>query len=195
MKLSLSKALLPAAALLAAATLGGAQIERLTLDQMVSRCDHAVAGQIVGKTVFRVDHPVDGPELYFTKLTVSGNSAYTGQEMTVDVLYHGGFVNDTEGVWNSEAPTDAETELGNDVLVFYKHSDNMGGDVAGNVLFAAHGGLYQTTPGFGGPVVLGRGDGYAVRNNVKLSKLETQMADIRTRNEQEKQQQKQQQSK
>ncbi len=179
MKLSLSKALLPTAALLAASVLGGAQIERLTMDQMVSRCDHAVAGEIVGRHVFRVDHPVDGPELYFTRLTVSGTSCFDGSAMTVDVLYHGGFVNDTEGVYNSEAPTDAETEIGNDVVVFYKHSDNMGGDVSGNVLFAAHGGLYQTIPGVDEPVVLGRGDGYAIRNNTKMSALEAQVAQIR----------------
>ena len=80
MKLSLSKALLPTAALLAASVLGGAQIERLTMDQMVSRCDHAVAGETVGRHVLRGDHPVDGPGLYFTRLTVAAIMA-TEREM------------------------------------------------------------------------------------------------------------------
>ena len=66
-----------AAALLVAATLGTAQIERLDLGQMVSKADHAVFGTIVDRQVIRIDHPEDGPELYFTTLTIEGRSLRT----------------------------------------------------------------------------------------------------------------------
>ena len=89
----------------AAGTIGLAQIERLSLDQMVQKTDGAIVGTIVQAKVFRVDHPVDGPELYFTTLAIQGQSLATGQPLEVQVTFPGGFINESEGVWNSEAPT------------------------------------------------------------------------------------------
>ena len=50
------------------------QIERLTLAQMVERAEGAIEGVITDRSVFRVDHPVDGPELYFTRNAVVGDA-------------------------------------------------------------------------------------------------------------------------
>ena len=111
MKLSSPKAWLPALALAAAGTVGLAQIERLTLDQMVQKTDNAVAGTIVKSKVFRVDHPIDGPELYFTTLTIRGKSLFDSSPLQVDVTFPGGFISETEGVWNSEAPTADEIKI------------------------------------------------------------------------------------
>jgi hypothetical protein len=172
-----SKLLLPA--LLAAgigAGLGSAQIERLTLDQMVQRTDDAVIAEIVGKRVFRVDHPIDGPELYFTALTLKGRSLQDGRNSTVEVVYPGGFISETEGVFNSEAPSADDVKLGNQVVVFYGWLENMGGGVSGNRLWASHGGLFRTVSGPQGAVVLGRGEGYALTTNRKLADLETAVA-------------------
>ena len=63
---------LAAIALLAAGTFSNAQIERLTLEQMVAKTDNSVLGKITAKKVIRIDHEVDGPELYYTHLTVKG---------------------------------------------------------------------------------------------------------------------------
>lgn len=175
----LSKAL-AAAAVLALAALGAAQIERLDLAQMVQKTDGAVVGTIVGTEVIRIDSPVDGPELYYTHLLVQGTSLYSGQAETVAVTYAGGFISPTEGVWNSEAPTAAETRIGNEVVVFYKWSDNVGGDLAANALYASHGGLYRTAKARNGEtLVLGRGDGYAVDVNRSLPTLRTQISALR----------------
>ena len=165
------------AALLLAA-IGGAQIERLTLEQMVERTDNAVIAEISGRTVFRVDHPLDGPELYFTTLTLEGESLSDGTPITVDVTYPGGFVSETEGVHNSEAPSADDVELGNVVVAFYAWSDNLGGDVAANALYASHGGLYRTVDGPAGSVVLGRGAGYAIENNKSLESLRTAVRSV-----------------
>ena len=145
---------------------------------MVSKTDDTVFAEIVGSHVFRVDHPVDGPELYFTTLTLQGESLVDGRVSTVDVTFPGGFINDEEGVWNSEAPSADDIRIGNQVVVFYKWLDNMGGDVAANALYASHGGLFRTTEGPQGTVVLGRGDGYAIDTNRSLTNLETSVRSL-----------------
>ena len=170
------KTRLMAAALLTGTLLvpaGVAQIERLTLPEIVERSDNAVVAEITARHVFRVDHPIDGPELYFTTLTLAGTSLADGTPITVDVTYPGGFLDDEQGVHNSEAPSADDVALGNVVVAFYRWSDNLGGGVAGNALYASHGGLFRTVEGPTGTVVLGRGDGYALGPNRSLDHLET----------------------
>jgi hypothetical protein len=151
---------------------GWAQIKSLTLEEMVASADNAVYGTIVSSHVFRVDHPIDGPEMYFTTLRIDGRSLADSTPITVDVTYHGGFINETEGVFNSEAPSADDVKIGNRVLAFYAWKDNMGGGVAANGLVASHGGLYRTVDGPGGATVLGRGQGYALNRNVRVGSLE-----------------------
>jgi len=169
---------LTAAAVLVAATLGTAQIERLDLSQMVSRTDNAVFGTIVDKQVIRIDHPTDGPELYFTILTIEGRSLRSDENLTVDVTFGGGFVDADHGVDNSEAPSADDTRVGNRVVAFYKWSPDLGGGLAGNWLYAAHGGLFRTFEAPGGTVVLGRGEGYAVTTNVAYTNLKDNVVAI-----------------
>jgi hypothetical protein len=166
---------LPALALVAVGSVGLAQIERLTLDQMVQKTDNAVAGEIVKHKVFRVDHPIDGLELYFTTLTLRGRSLVDSKPLEVDVTFPGGFINETEGVWNSEAPTADEIKIGNEVVAFYGWVDNMGGDVAANALWASHGGIYRIAKSRKGDVVLGKGVGYAISSNVKMKDLDAEI--------------------
>jgi hypothetical protein len=168
-------ALLAVPALIVGAALGTAQIERLDLEQMKAKTDNAVLGTITAKQVFRVDHPVDGPELYFTRMTIQGKSLRNGSDLTVEVTFAGGFVTPTEGVHNSEAPSADDTRIGNTVVAFYKWTDNMGGDVAGNALYAAHGGLFRVAKAGANQVVLGRGEGYAIDRNVSVPVLESRI--------------------
>ncbi len=161
------------------AGLGSTQIQRLNLEQIVAKTDNAIFGKIVDRDVFRVDHPVDGPELYFTTLTIKGRSMADGRQLTTQVTFHGGFLDNGEGVWNSEAPTEENTQVGKQILAFYKWTENLGGDVKCNALFAAHGGLYRTVEGPSGTMVLGRGDGYAIGHNVALRQLEVSIPQLR----------------
>ena len=178
MKLFSPGAWLPVLALAAAGTTGVAQIERLTLDQMVLKTDDAIVGTITKSVVFRVDHPVDGPELYFTTITVRGNSLTDGKAQEVEVTFPGGFVNETDGVWNSEAPSADELKIGNRVVAFHKWLDNMGGDVSAHALYASHGGLYRVVKSRKGEVVLGKGVGYAVPSNIELAKLDGEITKL-----------------
>jgi hypothetical protein len=174
-----------AALLVAFSAFATAAIERLDLSQMVQRADGAVHGRIVAKKVIRIDHPKDGPELYYTTLTVEGVNLASGQPQTVDVTFPGGFISPTEGVYNSEAPSADDQKVGNDVVAFWKREKNMGGDLAGNALMTSHGGLYRTIASKNGRVVQGRGDGYAVPANIALDDLR---ARIQTLTEQKNQQ-------
>ena len=169
---------LAALALAGTALLSTAQIERLNLEQMVVKTDNALIGEITKKEVIRIDHPIDGPELYYTHLTIEGRSLVDGAESTAVVTFPGGFIDDENGVWNSEAPTDAETKIGTEVVAFYKWSDNMGGDLAANALYASHGGIFRTVKGRKGKVVMGKGDGYAVSSNIALTQLDAKITEI-----------------
>ncbi|MEX1023975.1 MAG: hypothetical protein WD226_02760 [Planctomycetota bacterium] len=171
--------LLVAAAACAVTTLlAGAQILPFTLEEMVQATDNAVYGEITKSRVFRVDHPVDGPELFFTTITIEGRSLVDGRDTTVDVTFHGGFVNEKEGVHNSEAPKADDVKVGNRIVAFYKWTENMGGDVAANALFAAHGGLFRTLDGPNGAIVQGRGESYAIERNTALSSLDESITRI-----------------
>jgi hypothetical protein len=171
--------------LLTLALLGGvgtfsvAQIKAYTLPEMVAEADGTVFGQIVAQRVFRVDDPIDGPELYFTTLTIEGRAVPSGSPVSIDVTYAGGFINEKEGVHNSEAPSADDVKIGNQVVAFYKWADDMGGGVSANALMAAHGGIFRTVAGLSDSVVLGRGPGYAIERNVKLSDLDKAVRDIK----------------
>ena len=143
---------------------------------MIARTDDAVYGTITEKHVIRIDHKRDGPDLYFTSLTIEGKSLKNDRALTVTVWFGGGFIDATHGVWNSEAPKADDQKIGNRIVAFYKWVDNMGGDHAGNALYAWHGGLFRTFEATKGVIVQGRGDGYAIPLNVTLSDLRQQIA-------------------
>ena len=162
-----------------------ASIERLTLRQMVHKTDGVVYGEIVDRIVTAVTVFDGAEELYFTTLHVEGRSLVDGKQAKVAVSFPGGFLDGERGVDNSEAPSADDQALGNQVIVFYKWSDNMGGGFASNALYASHGGLFRTFVTRKGDVVVqGRGTGYAVPFNRTLGPLETEVREHRaTRDE------------
>ena len=184
MKLSRPSALLLAAgALTGLCALGTAQVERFSMERMLSQTTDAVYGEIIDSDVFKVDHPIDGPDLYYTELTVEGESLLTGEAQEIRVIFPGGFIDAEHGVYNSEAPSADDVKLGNRVVVFSKWLDNIGGDVSGNRLWASHGGLFRTFTSRGRQVVQGRGDGYAVDSNVGMTDLRERITSIREKKE------------
>lgn len=184
MKLSPTGFLVSALAVVALAALGTAQILRLDLSQMIARTTDTVRGKIAARHVIRIDHPVDGPELYFTTLTIEGRSLETGKPLTVDVSFAGGFVDEEHGSFNSEAPSADDTRVGNDVVCFFQKNANLGGGFACNEILTWHGGLYRTFERKGDTIVQGRGEGYAVPANVRLEELTKQIATLAKSKEQ-----------
>lgn len=108
-----------------------------------------------------------------------------GEQTTIVVTFPGGFINEREGVWNSEAPSADDIKIGNQIVAFYKHIDNAGGDLECNILYASHGGLYRTVDSPNGTVVMGRGEGYAIQHNTRISDLDTAISKISDKIEKE----------
>ena len=167
------RALCSALVLGASSAVATAQIKSFSLEEMVQAADQAIYGQIIGSHAWRVDSPVDGEGLYFTTITIQGRTLADGHAITVDVTFRGGFLSPTDGVFNSEAPAADDVKIGRKVVAFYRWSDDIGGGVGANMLMAAHGGLYRTVEGPRGPAVLGRGEGYAITTNRRVSQLES----------------------
>lgn len=163
---------LPALLLSALGFAGWAQIQTLSLPEIVDRTEGAVYGEIISKRAFKVFGP-EGRDYYFTTLTIEGSSTSDGTPITVDVTYHGGFVTETDGVHNSEAPTADDVRVGNRILAFYSWADDMGGGHSANVLHNAHGGLYRTVDGPRGTTVLGRGTGYPIARNTSMTSMQS----------------------
>jgi hypothetical protein len=156
-----------------------AQIVRLDLARMLAKADDAVVAEIVGRRAFRAIEPASGEPLYFTALMLDGRSLIDGRAVSLEVLHLGGFVSEREGTHNSEAPSADDTRVGNRVIAFPRFVDDLGGGVSGHALYAMHGGLYRTADGPLGPVVLGRGEGYAVSKNLRLAELESAVRALR----------------
>src|SRR5262245_8767353 len=163
----------PALLLGALAALATAQIKPFTLEEMVQTADQAIHGQIIASRVSRVESAKDGQDFYYTTITIQGRTLADAKPTTVDVTFRGGFVSETEGVFNSEAPAADSVKVGKNVVAFYRWTDDMGGGMAANALVAAHGGLYRVVEGPRGAAVLGRGEGFAIRSNQRMETLET----------------------
>ena len=162
--------LLTVAGLLAATSIGLAQIERLDLAQMMAKADGALVGKIVKNEVFRTDVPTK--EMYFTRLTIEGRDLVNSVAKTIEVVYPGGFISREEGSFNSEAPHADDVKVGNEVVIFHRYEDNIGNGVSAHSIYAWHGGLYRVMDTRTGKIVLGRGDGYAISSNRKLDDLD-----------------------
>jgi hypothetical protein len=172
---------LTAVALIAAASVGLAQIIRLDLPQMVAQTDDAVLGTITSSKSFRTDGDKDGQvkELYFTTITIAGRSLSNEQPLTVDVTFPGGLLSPTEGAYNSEAPDAADTKVGTRVVAFYKQVSDLGNGLAANALYTSHGGLYRVYTRRGEDVVQGRGQGYAIASNWTLAALDSEITRLK----------------
>ena len=168
------KRLLPAALGTAAlASLAFAQVRNLTLYEMIEETDRAVFGEIVASSVHRIPSGIEeGDFLYYTRLTIEGRTLAEKAPITAEVCFPGGFFNEEEGHWHSESPTADEVKVGTQIVAFYKWFEGLGGRQPANWLFANHGGVFRTVTGPDGRVVLGRGQGYAVSRNLKLTDLD-----------------------
>ena len=175
------KFLLAGLALAIAGAVGQAQIKRLSLVEMTNETDNGVLGTIVASRVIDLGNEVDGYGLYYTILTLEGESIFDGRKITVDIASRGGWIDKERGIgcWDSEAPQASEIAVGKEVLAYYFWSENIGRGVGSNILYASHGSLFRTAKSPTGTVVLGRGDGYAIDKNIQVGTLRTATRTIR----------------
>ena len=152
-----------------------ADVERYTLSTLMDASEGATIGSIVSKT-FEIVDVGDGAPLVFTRLEVRGTDLATGAPDHVEVLFPGGYADDENASFSPSAPARHETRLGRQVLVFHRHSDNMGGGLAGQVLVGSRAGLFTSfTAQDGRTIVQGRGRGYALALNTELKALRSRV--------------------
>ena len=152
-----------AVAVLAAASV--AAIKALTLTELMDITTDAAHVRIVAKSSFRMDYPMEGA--VWTKLTVQGESLRTGAEVKTDLVFLGSHdANDRFGT--SEMPTLQDTRVDGEAVVFWWDDPDMPAVGGGHRIFDLSG-VYRIEKGFGEPVIMGKGEGFAWGDNVKLA--------------------------
>jgi len=171
--MKLKNLLLTGVATLALVQVGRACIEELDLAKMVAKTDAAVRGTITDVRTVRYTPPGDD-RLIFTILTVEGTDLYTGQARTLNAAFLGGtYQGDSMMVTSMPAPS--EYRLGNPVLVFSGPVEGWGPDID-RCVYASMGGIFREVASKNGPVFLGKGEGFALDNNIRLADLQVAIA-------------------
>jgi hypothetical protein len=154
---------------------GSACIEELDLAEMISKTDSAVQGTITDVRTVRFV-PEGDDRLIYTILTIEGEDLYTGQAVTVESAFLGGTFED-DSMMVTSMPAPSEYRLGNNVVVFRGAVEGWGPEID-HAVYAAMGGIYRTVDTKKGLVVLGKGEGFAVESNTRVSALKVQMANL-----------------
>lgn len=146
----------------------GAAIKAMTLSELMGITTECAHVKITTKSTFHMDWPMAGA--VWTKLHVTGESLRTGEAVDTDVVFLGSHdPRDEFGM--SEMPTLQDTRVGGEAVVFFNGND---ADVPGhlNRVFALDC-IYRVEQTFGSAVVIGKGEGFAFPENVKLDDVRT----------------------
>jgi hypothetical protein len=139
-----------------------AAIKAMTLSELMAITTDVAHVKITAKATFPLAHPF--PEAVYTKLTVEGKSLRTGEAVKTDMIFLGSHDPDDQyGI--SEMPTLQDTRVGSEVIVFFERDKSFPGEA--NMLHNL-GTVYRVEKTFGTPVVIGKGEGFAFPENVKL---------------------------
>jgi hypothetical protein len=148
----------------------GAAIKAMTLTELMGITTDVVHGKILDSSTFRLDYPFEGA--VWTKLTVEGDSMRTLAPVKTDVVFLGSHVA-SDRFTVSEMPTLQDARVGNEAVIFYFTDPQMPG-ASNNVVFALDS-IYRVETAFGAPVVVGKGEGFAFPENVKLDDARAQV--------------------
>ena len=140
----------------------GASIKAMTLSELMSVTDDVVHVRILEKTTFHLAYP--SPDSVYTKLEVKGVSLRTGEAVETEVVFLGSHdPADEYGI--TIMPTLQDTRVGHEAIIFLRRDAQMPGQM---LVVDNLGCLYRLEQGFGPPVVMGKGEGAAFPENVKL---------------------------
>ncbi|MBM3984122.1 MAG: hypothetical protein FJ296_00295 [Planctomycetes bacterium] len=155
-----------AVAILAAAALAVpvvAAIKAMTVSELMAITTDTAHVRILEKSSFRSDWQVAGAA--WTKLKVQGTSLRTGEPVDTELVFLGSH-DPADHFGTSEMPTLQDTRVGAEAVVFFAKNTKMPGQP--NQVFDL-GGVYRVEKGFGEPVVVGKGEGFAFPENAKLA--------------------------
>ena len=146
-----------------------AAIKALTLPELMEITTDAAHVRITAAAPVSMDWPYEGS--VWTRLSIEGQSLRTGEPVKTDVMFLGSH-DATQRFTISEMPTLQDTRVGNEAIVFWWDDPDMPG--GGHRVFDLSG-VYRVEPSFGAPVVIGKGEGFAWSENVKLADAAVQV--------------------
>jgi hypothetical protein len=141
----------------------GAAIKAMTLAETMELHSDVLHGRIVAKTTVKTDLPL--PDMVYTHMTVQGESLITGEKLTKELVFLGSH-DPRDNYGTSEMPSLQDTRLGAEAIILYAH-DASGAKPVDRVF--DYSSVYRVETAFGSPVVIGKGEGFAFPENVKLS--------------------------
>jgi len=147
-----------------------AAIRALTLGEMLGITHDTVLARITAKTTFAVPYPFE--EAVWTRLTLQGESLRTGQPFAGTVVFLGSH-DPADQFGTSEMPTLQDTRVGQSAVVFFEKDVAFPGGTANVAHNLAY--VYRVEDGFGTPVVIGKGEGAAFPENIKLADVRAQV--------------------
>jgi hypothetical protein len=151
------------------ASISLAAVKALSLSELMEITSDVALVRITAKASVAADYPYEG--CTWTKLSVQGESLRTGEPVQTELLFLGSH-DAADRFTISEMPTLQDTRVGGDALVFFwKDPELLGG---ANRIFDLSG-VYRVEKGFGEPVVVGKGEGFAWSENLKLSAARDQV--------------------
>lgn len=166
------RALSLGAAVLGAALLAwpvSAAIRAMNLFELTSITHETLLVRIVASDGFAADHPHEGA--VWTRLSVEGESLRSGEAFAGEVVFLGSH-DPADRFGTSEMPTLQDVRAGNRVILFAERDAGFPGGarlVAHNLAY-----VFRVEDGFGQPVVIGKGEGSAFPDNVKLAEARAQ---------------------
>ena len=165
--------ILPRIVLAAAFVSAGAlaAIQALTLSELMEITTDVARVHITAKSSFRMDYPLPGA--VWTKLSVEGESLRTGAAVKTDLVFMGSH-DATDRYTVSEMPTLQDTRVGAEAVVFWWDDPDMPAIGGAHRIFDLSG-VYRVEQAFGTPVVMGKGEGFAWGENVKLADAREQV--------------------
>ena len=147
-----------------------ASIKAMDLEETLEIHSDVLHGTIVSKDTLVLDHPEAGS--VYTRLTIEGTSVITGEELTTTAVFMGS--HDPKDRFNhSEMPELKDVRLGNEVVVFTFADERLEGR---NLIYNL-GGVFRVERGFGEPVVIGKGEGFAFEANARLDEVTRSVRD------------------
>jgi hypothetical protein len=146
-----------------------AAVKAMTLAELMEITSDTALVRILDKTSFRSDLPYEGA--VFTRLTVQGESLRSGEPVETQVIFLGSH-DPADHFASSEMPRLQDTRVGGEAILFFYKDASMPGTPH---RVANHGDVYRVEQAFGAPVVIGKGEGAAFPDNVKLADAREQV--------------------
>ncbi|MCB9897849.1 MAG: hypothetical protein H6825_07595 [Planctomycetes bacterium] len=157
----------------------GAAIKAMSLKELMEITSDVVQARIVGKDTLTIDRPYEGA--IYTQLHIQGVSLRTGEKVDEMVVFHGSH-DLGEAYTISEQPELQDVRVGGEAVFFIANET----EPVEHHLLHGLGNVYRIERGFGEPVVIGKGEGFAFVKNVKLVDARQQVRDAHLQIEAEK---------